>query len=124
MVKARYGRLTKAILNELVASACPVARGGLGVALGMAAIAGRVGMVLSIPSGMRPDYFLFSESLGRFVVTISPGNRQVFEQILGGDAVLLGTVTGINLQITGKDLLVDVPVSELENAYKAPFKEY
>jgi phosphoribosylformylglycinamidine synthase len=90
----------------------------------MAAIAGRVGMALSIPSGMRPDYFLFSESLGRFVVTISPENRQVFEQILGGDAVLLGTVTGINLQITGKDLLIDVPVSELENTYKAPFKEY
>jgi phosphoribosylformylglycinamidine synthase len=123
-VKVRYERLTKAILQDLVASACPVARGGLGVTLGMVAIAGQLGMDLSIPSGMRVDYFLFSESLGRFVVTVSPDNRQVFEHTLGEDAVLLGTVTGNNLRITGKDLLLDVPVSELENAYKAPFKEY
>jgi phosphoribosylformylglycinamidine synthase len=124
MVKVRYERLTNAIRQDLVASACPVARGGLGVSLAMVAIAGRLGMDLLIPSGMRPDYFLFSESLGRFVVTISPDNRQVFEQALGEDAVLLGSVTGNNLQITGKDLLLDVLVSELENAYKAPFKEY
>ncbi|MEI7433600.1 MAG: AIR synthase-related protein [Methanomicrobiales archaeon] len=123
-VKVRYERLTKAILHDLVASACPVARGGLGVTLGMVAIAGRLGMDLSVPPGMRPDYFLFSESLGRFVVTVSPDNRQAFVQTLGEDAVLLGTVTGTNLRITGKGILLDIPVSELENAYKAPFKEY
>jgi phosphoribosylformylglycinamidine synthase len=81
-------------------------------------------MDLLIPSGMRPDYFLFSESLGRFVVTISPGNRDLFEKIMGEDAVLLGTVTGTNLKIGGNDLLLEIPVAELETAYKAPFKEY
>jgi len=124
LVKAYYQRLTDAILQGLVASACPVTRGGLGVALGMVAIAGQLGMDLSVPSGMRPDYFLFSESLGRFVVTVSPGNRLAFEQALGEDTVLIGKVTGNNLRISGEHLLLDVPVSELENAYKAPFKEY
>ena len=116
--------MTEAIRHELVASAFPVTHGGLSIALAKVAIAGRLGMEISIPSGMRPDYFLFSESLGRFVVTISPENRQVFEQILGEDAMLLGTVTGNNLRISGMDLLIDERVSELENAYKAPFKEY
>ena len=124
LVKARYERLTDAILHELVASACPVTSGGLGVALAKVAIAGRLGMELLIHSGLRPDYFLFSESLGRFVVTVSPDNREAFEQIVGKDAVLLGRVTGNNLWITAKEVLVDIPVHELENAYKAPFKEY
>ena len=38
------------------------------------------------PAGMRPDYFLFSESLGRFVVTVAPDNKRAFEQALGTDA--------------------------------------
>jgi phosphoribosylformylglycinamidine synthase len=124
LVKARYGRLTKAILNELVASACPVVSGGLGVTLAKVAIAGRLGMDLSVPSGMRPDYFLFSESLGRFVVTVSPDNKKAFDKLLGEDAVLLGRVDGTRLRITANDLLLDIPVSDLENAYKAPFREY
>jgi phosphoribosylformylglycinamidine synthase subunit PurSL len=124
IVKARYKRLTDAIRHDLVASACPVTSGGLGVTLARVAISGMLGMDLSIPSGMRQDYFLFSESLGRFVVTISPGNREMFEKMMGKDAILLGNVTGNNLRISGKDLLVETPVSELENAYKAPFKEY
>ena len=124
IVKARYELLTNAIRHGLVASACPVTAGGLAITLARVAIAGRLGMALSIPSGMRPDYFLFSESLGRVVVTISPGDRDLFEKIMGADALLLGNVTGVNLWIGGKDLLLEIPVSELENAYKAPFKEY
>ena len=124
LVKARYERLTGAIGQELVASAYPVTSGGLGVALAKVAIAGGLGMDLSVTPGIRADYFLFSESLGRFVVTVSPGNRKPFEQWMGGDATLLGKVSGTRLRIAVKDLLVDIPVSELENAYKAPFKEY
>ncbi|MCU0631119.1 MAG: AIR synthase-related protein, partial [Methanoregulaceae archaeon] len=124
LVKARYERLTGAIRHDLVASACPVTSGGLGITLARVAIAGRLGMDLSIPPVMRPDYFLFSESLGRFVVTISPGNRDMFEKIVGDDAIMLGKVTGSNLRINGSGLLLEIPVAELENAYKAPFKEY
>ena len=81
--KARYQRLTEAISRELVASAFPVSHGGLGIALAKVAIAGRIGMDITIPSGMRPDYYLFSESLGRFVVTVAPDNKRAFEQIAG-----------------------------------------
>jgi phosphoribosylformylglycinamidine synthase len=123
-MKARYQRMTDAISHELVASAFPVTHGGLGVALAKVAIAGGLGMDITIPPDWRPDYFLFSETLGRFVVTVAPDNKRAFERTLGDDAVLLGRVRGKTLRITGKTTLLELPVSELEAAYKAPFGRY
>ena len=123
-MKERYGRMTEAIRHELVASAFPVSHGGLGIALAKVAIAGRLGMDITIPAGMRPDYYLFSESLGRFVVTIAPDNKRAFEHALGTDAHLLGRVRGSSLRITQETTVLEVPVSELEAAYKAPFWRY
>ncbi len=122
--KARYQRLTDAIDKELVASACPVSHGGLAVALAKIAIAGRIGMDIAIPFGMRPDYYLFSESLGRFVVTVSPGNQEAFEKITGMDAMLLGSVAGRSFRVAAQKTLIDIPMDELENAYKSPFRGY
>jgi phosphoribosylformylglycinamidine synthase len=124
--KERYTRLAGAISHELVASAFPVSHGGLGIALAKVAVAGRLGMDLTIPvpDTMRPDFFLFSESLSRFVVTIAPDHKRAFEQALGPDAVLLGRTGGSRLRISGRTLLLDVEIAELEKAYKAPFRGY
>jgi phosphoribosylformylglycinamidine (FGAM) synthase-like enzyme len=123
-VKARYQGLTAAISNELVASAHPVSHGGLGIALAKVAIAGRLGMDIVLPAGMRPDYYLFSESLGRFVVTVSNDNREAFEQAIGPDAVLLGEVTARDFRVTAQLILIDLPIDELETAYTSPFRGY
>lgn len=123
-IKARYQRLTSAISHELVASAFPVTHGGLGVALAKVAIAGGLGMDITIPGSGRPDYLLFSETLGRFVVTIDPDKKRAFELTMGDDASLIGRVGGKKLQITGKTLLLAVEVGELEAAYKKPFGGY
>jgi len=122
--RERYGRLTEAISRELIASACPVSHGGLGTTLAKVAIAGQLGMDLTIDADMRPDYFLFSESLGRFVVTVAPDNKRAFERIVGTDATLLGRVGGRSLRITARKLLLDLTVDELGTAYKAPFRRY
>nr|WP_319537704.1 AIR synthase-related protein [uncultured Methanospirillum sp.] len=123
-MKARYEKLTSAILHDLVASAYPVTHGGLAVALAKISMAGRLGMDISIPGGIRADYLLYSETLGRFVVTIAPDNKRAFERAMGSDATLIGRVTGKNLQISGKTMLLSIPVSELEQAYKKPFGGY
>ncbi len=123
-VKSRYQRLTAAIGKEIVASAYPVNHGGLAIALGKVAIAGQIGMEITIPCDIRPDYFLFSESLGRFIVTVSKDNAKEFEEIMGSDAVVLGTVCGRMLRITAQKIIVDIPVEELETAYKSPFIGY
>jgi phosphoribosylformylglycinamidine synthase len=126
VAKERYTRLASAIAHELVASAFPVSHGGLGAALAKVAVAGRIGMdlTLPIPGSMRPDYYLFSESLSRFVVTVAPDHKRAFEQALGPDAILLGRVGGSRLRISGRVLLLDVGIDELETAYRAPFRGY
>ncbi len=123
-MKERYQRMADAIAHELVASAFPVTHGGLGVALAKVAIAGRIGMDITIPPDRRADVYLFSETLGRFVVTIAPDRKRAFEQVLGADAILLGRVGGKNLRITGTTTVAEMPVAELETAYKAPFGRY
>ena len=123
--KIRYEKVAGAIAHELIASAFPVSYGGLGVALAKVAIAGQVGMNVTISGGVRPDYFLFSESLGRFIVTIAPDNKRAFERVFKpaeGDAVLLGRVGGTRLRVTGQNLLIDLEVAELEKAFKSPFR--
>jgi phosphoribosylformylglycinamidine synthase len=124
VARARYVKLADAIARDLLASAFPVSYGGVGVALAKIAIAGKLGMDLTIPAEMRPDYFLFSESLGRFVVTIDPANKRAFERAIGPDAHLLGRTGGTRITITGANLLADIGIDELESAYKAPFRGY
>jgi len=123
-VKTMYAKVESAIASELVASAYPMNYGGLGVALAKVAVAGRLGMDVQIPQTMRADYYLFSESQGRFVVTVCPANQEKFEKIMGADAKLLGKVGGQNFTVKADKTLVNLPVAQLEEAYKAPFKGY
>lgn len=123
-LKSRYQKLTTAISHDLVASAFPVTHGGLGVALAKVAIAGRLGMDITLTGSGRPDYLLFSETLGRFVVTVAPDKKRSFELAMGSDASLIGRVGGKNLQVSGKSLHFSIPVSDLESAYKKPFGGY
>lgn len=123
-MKARYQRLTSAIMHDLVASAFPVTHGGVAIALAKVAIAGRLGMDITLSGELRPDIILFSESLGRFIVTINPDKKRSFELAMGSDITLIGRVTGKNLQITGPSMRISIPVSELEASYKRPFREY
>ncbi|MBI5035893.1 phosphoribosylformylglycinamidine synthase [Candidatus Micrarchaeota archaeon] len=119
--KGVYEKITKAIEQGFLASSYAVNYGGLGVALAKTAIAGGLGMELALPEGTRSDYFLFSESQGRFVVTIDPKNKQKFEKIMGGEAKQIGLVKGKNFVVKG---VLTVPVEQLEKSYKSVFANY
>ena len=119
--KSRYEKLSKAIEKGLVASCYAINYGGLGVALAKVAIAGKLGMDIKISTNIRLDYFLFSESQGRFVVTIDPKMQKDFEKILKNEFVLLGKITKTKFKISG---VVDIPVDDLEKSYKLTFKDY
>jgi phosphoribosylformylglycinamidine synthase len=123
--KKIYQSLTQAIDLELVASAHGVYRGGLGVHLAMVAMGGNLGLELDlskVPADQaeRDDVLLFSESPGRFIVTVDPENREAFEQIFKNHAcVWAGTVTeSPDFTIKGIDgrTLVSRPV--LEKAFR------
>jgi len=124
--------LGHAIDKELVASAHGIYRGGLGIHLALVAMGGNLGMEIdlgNVPSDQidRNDVVLFSESAGRFIVTIDPENRAAFEKIFKGlDFACMGTVTQGNqfvIKGIGGQMLVDVSVQDLKTFWKKPFGE-
>jgi phosphoribosylformylglycinamidine synthase II len=125
-----YHAVAHAIDQELVASAHGVYRGGLGVHLAMVTMGGSLGMDLcleSVPAQgcSRNDTVLFSESAGRFVITVDPDNKASFEAIFKDlPCVCIGGVTKTpELKIAGVDCkpLIATSVSELKKAWKATF---
>ncbi len=132
--KVVYKALSKAIDLEIVASSHAVARGGLGVHLALCAMAGGLGMEIDLArvpkdiarGELRNDTLLFSESSGRFVVTVARENRETFEKLFKGMAcACVGRVTKDHksLKINGVDgnTLVDMAVETLETVWLTPF---
>ncbi|MGD9013265.1 MAG: AIR synthase-related protein [Desulfobacterales bacterium] len=125
-----YRALNQAITRGLVASAHGIYRGGLGVHLALVAMGGNLGMQVELErvpaSGVRhKPLVLFSESAGRFIVTIDPKNRQDFEKLFEPSiCACIGTVTATpQLDIMGLDQknIVSLAVSDLKAAWKKPF---
>jgi phosphoribosylformylglycinamidine synthase len=73
----------------------------------------------------REDTLLFSESAGRFIVTVAPDNQAAFEALFAGQpAACVGQVTEMpQLTINGLDgtCLAALPVEEMKSAWKGPF---
>ncbi len=126
-----YKAFSKAVEEELVASAISVHRGGVGVALAKSAIAGQLGIeaeMEKIPgSCTRDDNLLYSESQGRLVVTINPEYKGRFEEVMGGNRfAMVGKVRGddkFTIRKEGKSV-IETTISELTNSYKLTFKDY
>ena len=114
----------------LVASCHDCSEGGLAVALGESAFAGGLGaqidlrkMVLSADA-KRDDAALFSESAGRFVVSVSAKRAKEFEALMqkqGARFAGVGVVKGKNLVISGLNgkKIVDAKIEELRESWKS-----
>ncbi len=125
-----YKKLYQAIEQELVASCHAVSRGGLGVHLALVCMAGGLGMHIDLarlpaPGNMLDSKILYSESCGRFIVTVAPENRTAFEEVLPGSSVAnIGIVTESPvLHITGRsgNILLNEKVAELKSFWMKPF---
>jgi phosphoribosylformylglycinamidine synthase len=125
-----YNSLKQAIENELVASAHGIYRGGLAVHLAMVAMGGNLGLEIDLAEvpadGVeRDDYLLFSESAGRFVVTVDPKQGETFEEIFSRTpCARVGTVTEKSeLVVHGVDrhTILSVPVADLKSSWQATF---
>jgi phosphoribosylformylglycinamidine synthase len=125
-----YQRLCDAVTRGLVASAHGIYRGGLGVHAALAAMGGELGLhldVAKIPAedeGLRTDHILFSETPGRFLVTVNPENAGAFEALFsdqpcGFAGEVLDEPTLI-IERSGSGI-ASVPVAELKAAWKSPF---
>ncbi|MBW2108267.1 MAG: phosphoribosylformylglycinamidine synthase subunit PurS [Deltaproteobacteria bacterium] len=127
---ACYRALHRAIRQGHVASCHGVYRGGLGVHLALVAMGSRLGMAIDLSKipgsgGLRPHTLLYSESPGRFIVTVAPEDRSAFEALMRDAAfACVGTVS------EGQDLVIGDPdrpawirlsVTRLLSAWKGPF---
>lgn len=124
-----YRKLSEAVSQGLVASARGIYRGGLVVHLAMSALAGRLGAeirlsAVPVSDADRADHVLFSESQGRFIVTVAPSNREAFEHLVADQpfACVGRTVEDAILEIEGLngDRLVSLGLDAVEQAWKAP----
>jgi len=125
-----YKALHEAIRRGLPASVHGVYRGGLGVHLALVAMGGGLGIkvdlaALPVDAPHRADIRLFSETPGRFIVTVGPGAKAAFESAMHGlPLACVGEVTADDTLIImdGKSkVLLDLPVTELKTAWKSTF---
>jgi phosphoribosylformylglycinamidine synthase II len=127
---ACYRAMREAVEKGLLASCHGVYRGGLAVHLGLVAMGGELGLevdLVKVPSeGVdRDDTLLFSESTGRFIVTVAPDKQDAFEALFVGQPIgNVGRVTEMpELKITGLDgqCLAALTVERMKSAWKGPF---
>ena len=127
---ACYQTMAQAVKNGLLASCHGVYRGGLAVHLCMVAMGGELGLTVNLAKvpaeGVdRDDTLLFSESAGRFIVTVAPHNQAAFEALFDELPVArVGRVTETpQLKISGIDgrSLAELTVERMKSAWKGPF---
>lgn len=105
-----YRKMNAAHEKSLLVSAHDLAEGGLAVALTEALFGdGTLGADINInDDSLPPHVWLFSESHSRFVVSIDPQDREVFERLFGEDAVFLGEVRNnglLTVRCSGKEVI-------------------
>ena len=96
---AMYRALTSAMSEGLVVSAHDCSDGGLAVALAECCFGADSGASVDI-AGLESDHShldewgaLFGESMGRIIVSVSPGDSEGFSKAMGGNScTLIGTV--------------------------------
>jgi phosphoribosylformylglycinamidine synthase len=91
--------------------------GGLGLDVDLSAV--------PMPEALREDQILYSESAGRFIVTLDPKNQSAFEKLFEGMPVSrIGQVTADpRLVVRGLDGkgIIDITVPALREAWQKPF---
>ncbi len=115
-VHAMMQTLLSLMEDGKVASAHDLTEGGLGVALAETLFKTDLGMNLKLDLTKNQ---LFSETAGRFVVTVKKEDAAAFEAALGDDATLMGEVTNSHwLQVRLADGNLNKNVADLEQLWK------
>jgi len=111
----------------LATSVHDCSKGGIGLAIAEMCILGRVGAIADLKDAprdvMSPAGLLFSETHGRFVVSVRPGHAIAVERILTEAEVpfaRVGTSGGRVLAISsGRKSIVNLSVSEMARAWES-----
>jgi phosphoribosylformylglycinamidine synthase len=120
-----YRAFEKASNERLLRSAGTTSLGGWGPLFARCVIASGLGLELDLGEAcrraeLRPEHFMFSESNGRFLVTVSPGDRERFEARFDGlPLTRVGTVVARpQLTIACGDSSFSWTAADLSHAFK------
>lgn len=124
--KKLYQVLHQSIKNNLLASSVSVTRGGLIIALSKMALAGQLGIDISLENITGNNQtLLFSESAGRILVSIDPKNKPQFEFLFKDLPIsFLGSVTQnkkVKIKGVASEVIVDLPLDQMYSSYKSTF---
>ena len=117
--------ILQSIKSGFIKSAHDLSDGGLAVALAECCVMNRkkkIGAEVNLNIKFRSDFYLFSETQSRFIVTIESKNQNQFEKIMyesGINFERIGKVGGDRLKINN---LVELSLEEIEDAYFNSFK--
>ena len=128
----RYRKLAAAIADGIPESVKAPSMGGLGVALAWMAFGAELGIeadldLLPVEGEVDQWGLLFSESTGRFLVTVSPQKADAFEKAMEGEPLArLGPITDSGrLVITeGSNQIIDTDVMKLKEAWKSTLADF
>lgn len=122
------GKLHSAIDGELVASSSYLEH-GLGIGAAKAAMAGDNGVTLNLEDVKYEgethtnEDIIFSQTPGRFMVSIAPENKKKFEKVMGRDASMIGEVTNNNLSFKGMNGSTNFVYGKtLKESYQQPLR--
>jgi phosphoribosylformylglycinamidine synthase len=127
-----YNALSRATGEGLVASAHGIYKGGLTIALAQISFAGGYGLEIDlekVPTEnlKETDKILYSESASRFLVTISPENKEGFEEIMKDNIFKeIGKVRGDEefKIIAGGKPIIQENIYKLKESWQKPFKNF
>ncbi len=127
LLAACMDALLKAMDALTIAACHDISEGGLAVCLSEMAIGGDRGAridLAGLPSDLRTDAKLFSETNTRWVVEVHRSKQTQFEAVCkdyGVPLVLLGQTDGNRLQIhAGGKTVIDLPVTTLRERWDSP----
>jgi len=122
-----YRAMSRALEEGVLASCHGLYRGGLGVHLALSSLAGGLGVEVDpgvMAADLPPHTALYSESAGRFLVSVAPARKRQFEEILKGyPCHLLGEVRPdreFTIKHQGRSLLT-ASLNDLQEAWTSPF---
>ncbi|MCB0034832.1 MAG: phosphoribosylformylglycinamidine synthase I, partial [Anaerolineales bacterium] len=125
---ATFRAVHQAIRQGLVTAVHDCSEGGLAITLAEMSLAGSLGAKINLANvptdkPMSDVSLLFSESLGRFVITVDDEHIEPFEQLLAESGIPFGHLGFTALEdfrIRGQDgeRLVDVTFTQLDQAFR------
>lgn len=127
--KETYRKIFELTQKELLSSCTSIGRGGLMVALAKSAMASGKGVevdTLAYAKELDSTTLFYSETPGRFVVSINPENKEAFENIMQSQTIAqIGYVSSEQFSIRREGTtLVESNINQIVENYKTKFRNF